>query len=59
MKTATLNDHVVERLEQPHDLVLAVAVAAWQGERPCPFFFAVIDMGPPVSPRRWWSPSGW
>jgi hypothetical protein len=59
MKTAPLTDDVVEWRERPHDdLVLAVAVAAWHGERPCPFFFAVLHPGTPVRPRwgsGWWA----
>ena len=52
LRTVPLTDDVVEGRERPHDdLVLAVAVAAWQGERPSPFFFAVLHPGTPVRPR--------
>jgi hypothetical protein len=51
LRTVPLTDDVVEWRERPHDdLVLAVAIAARQGERPCPFFFAVLHPGTPVRP---------
>ena len=45
---------------RPHDdLVFAVAVAAWQGERGSPFFVATFGPDLPLPARsRWWS-SGW
>lgn len=58
LKAVPLTDAAVEWRERPHDdLVLAVAVAAWQGERHTPFLFALIDHGPPVQAR--WLPSDW
>jgi hypothetical protein len=61
LRTVALTDDVVEWRERPHDdLVLAVAVAAWQGERPWPFFFAVLHPGTPVPVRpRGLMPWGW
>jgi hypothetical protein len=61
MKTVPLTDDVVEWRERPHDdLVPAVAMAAWQGERPCPFFVAVLHPGTPLRERpRSGLPRGW
>ncbi|HEX3149845.1 MAG TPA: hypothetical protein VHR66_17340 [Gemmataceae bacterium] len=44
----------VEWRERPHDdLVLAVAVAAWQAERHVPgFFIKVVSAGATVRPER-------
>ena len=59
LRTVPRTDDVVEWRERPHaDVVLAVAVAAWQGERPCPSFVAVLHPGTPVRPR-WRVPWGW
>jgi hypothetical protein len=56
MKTVPLTDDVIEWRERPHDdLVLAVAVAAWQGERG-PGFAVIVCEGDPIPARRWWSP---
>jgi hypothetical protein len=58
LKTVPLSENEVEWRERPHDdLVLAVAVAAWQGERGPGFFVAVFE-GDPVPAGRRWS-SGW
>jgi hypothetical protein len=48
-------DAAVEWRERPHDdLVLAVAVAAWEAERPgVNFYFQVVTMDPPVSTPSW------
>jgi hypothetical protein len=56
-KTVSLTDDVVEWRDRPHDdLVPAVAVAAWQGERGSPVFAVVFRPDPPISARpRWWS----
>jgi hypothetical protein len=58
LKAVPLTDDVVEWRERPHDdLVFAVAVAAWQGERHSPLFFIRLDKGAAVRPRpRWPSP---
>jgi hypothetical protein len=57
MKTVPLTDDVIEWRERPHDdLVLAVAVAAWQGERYVRMFFECIDRPPPERPR-WLAPA--
>ncbi|HVK13907.1 MAG TPA: hypothetical protein VM597_34510 [Gemmataceae bacterium] len=58
MRTVPLTDDVVEWRERPHDdLVLAVAVAAWQAERG-PGFTVISIEGDPVPVRRWLTP-GW
>jgi hypothetical protein len=58
LKAVPLTDDVVEWRERPHDdLVLAVAVAAWQRERG-PGFFVLAFEGEPVPVRRWLTP-GW
>jgi hypothetical protein len=59
MKAVPLTDDVVEWRERPHDdLVPAVAVVAWQGERG-PGFAVVVFEDKPVQERpRWWAP-GW
>jgi hypothetical protein len=44
LKAVPLTDDVVEWRERPHDdLVFAVAVAAWQGERHSPLFFINLN----------------
>jgi hypothetical protein len=49
LKAVPLTEDVVEWRERPHDdLVLAVAVAAWQGERGPGFFVAVFEPDPPI-----------
>ena len=57
LKTISLDPSAVEWRERPHDdLVLAVASAAWQAERPGPgFFFAVVSANRPAEPigRLW------
>jgi hypothetical protein len=51
LKTVPLTDDVVESRERPHDdLVLAVAVAAWYGERFTPVGVIVLDEGVEVRP---------
>jgi hypothetical protein len=50
LKTVPMTaDAVIEWRERPHDdLVLAVAIAAWQAEQPgVGFFFDVVTMPPP------------
>jgi hypothetical protein len=52
LRSVPLTDDAVEWRERPHDdLVLAVAVAAWQGERGSPFFCVVFQPDPPISAR--------
>jgi hypothetical protein len=60
MRTVPMTDDVIEWRERPHDdLVLAVAVAAWQAERG-PGFAVIMCEGEPEPARpRWWSPWGW
>jgi hypothetical protein len=44
LKAVPLTDDVVEWRERPHDdLVFAVAVAAWQGDRHSPLFFICLN----------------
>jgi hypothetical protein len=60
LKTVPLTEDVVEWRERPHDdLVLAVAVAAWQGERGPGFFVAVFEPDPPIPTRSWWASPRW
>jgi len=60
LRTVTPTDNVVEWRERPHDdLVLAVAVAAWQAERGPGFTVLAIEGDAvPVRPR-WQMPWGW
>jgi hypothetical protein len=51
LRTVPLTDDVVEWRERPHDdLVLAVAVAAWYGERYTSVGVIVLDEGMEVRP---------
>jgi hypothetical protein len=55
LKAVPMTDDMVEWRERPHDdLVLAVAVAVWQGERHSPLFFIRLDKGAAVRPRPRW-----
>lgn len=55
LKTVALTDDLVEWRERPHDdLVLAVAIAAWQGERGTGFGVIVLDSGCEVPRPPWW-----
>jgi hypothetical protein len=58
LKTAPLTDEVIEWRERPHDdLVLAIGVAAWYGERHTPVGVIVVDVGVDVRPQwhsGWW-----
>jgi hypothetical protein len=55
MRTVPLTDDVVEWRERPHDdLVFAVAVAAWQGERHSPLFFICLNKAKGGQPRPRW-----
>lgn len=57
LKTVRLTqDATIEWRERPHDdLVLAVAIAAWQAEQYFPFFLEVVSLPRPSEPR-WWRP---
>jgi hypothetical protein len=58
LRTVPLTDDVIEWRERPHDdLVLAVAVAAWCGERHTPVGVLVVDAGVEVRPR--WGSGRW
>jgi hypothetical protein len=58
MKAISLDPAAVEWRERPHDdLVLAVAVAAWQAERPGPAFFLISGGEEPEPHPRWVSQS--
>jgi hypothetical protein len=58
LKAVPLTEDVVEWRERPHDdRVLAVAVAAWYGERYTSVGVIVLDAGADVRPRwhsGWW-----
>jgi hypothetical protein len=54
LKTVSLDPAAVEWRDRPHDdLVLAVAVAAWQAERPCGFWAHTFEMADPPPTPRW------
>jgi hypothetical protein len=56
LKTISLDPSAVEWRERPHDdLVLAVASAAWQAERPGLVFWVEVFEMPAPEPPRWLS----
>ncbi|HEX3149844.1 MAG TPA: hypothetical protein VHR66_17335 [Gemmataceae bacterium] len=56
MRAISLDPSAVEWRERPHDdLVLAVAVAAWQSEQYTPAFVLFVESGPPPEPPRLFS----
>jgi hypothetical protein len=56
LKAVPLDPSAVEWRERPHDdLVLAVACAAWQAERPGPAFFLEVVTPDPAPRPRWLS----